>query len=89
MVLSNGSKKARYSASISNGNQGGGSKKAGFPKMVGRDTATSNALNNTDVAHGHCCKLSSYQMNLFPNARFSRPIGTPYSANIRRFNIVG
>ena len=61
--------------------QGGGSKKAGFPYQVGRDSWTSIYFNSTNPVAGHCCKLKRYQMNLFPNANISRPIGSVYSPN--------
>jgi hypothetical protein len=65
MGLSNASKKARSYSQTINQNQGGGNKKAGFPHMIGRETNTSIAFNNTNVATGKCCKLSSYQTLLF------------------------
>lgn len=63
MGLSNGAKRARFYNQTINHDQGGGNKKAGFPQMVGRETNTSIAFNNTNVAR--CCKLSSYQTLLF------------------------
>jgi len=89
MVLYNASKKARNATSIVNQNQGGGDKKAGFPYQVGRSSATSVAFHMVDPLHGHCCKLSSFNTNVFPLARISRPIGTAYNANYRKFHIVG
>jgi len=65
MGLSNAASRARNSTLIVNQNQGGGNKKAGFPYMVGRDTQTSIAFNNTDVVTGKCCTLKSYQTLLF------------------------
>lgn len=76
MVLSNASKKSRYSASISNNKQGGGNKKAGFPYQVGRSSATSIALNSTDPVSGHCCNLNSYQTLIFSWVKASRPVGS-------------
>lgn len=77
MGLSNAAKRARsYSATI-NQNQGGGSKKAGFPYQVGRSWQTSIAFANTDVVRGHCCTLKTYQtMNWTSYAHPSKPIGT-------------
>jgi len=69
------------SSAITTQTQGGGNKKAGFPYQVGRDTWVSIYFNSTNPVAGHCCKLPSYQMNLFPNARPSRPIGSTYSPN--------
>ena len=76
MVLSNASSKSRNMASLVNQNQGGGSKKAGFPYQVGRSTAASVILGSVDPVHGHCCTLPSYQATLFPSVRISRPIST-------------
>jgi len=73
------------SSAITTQNVGGGSKKAGFPYMVGRSSWTSIHFNSTNPVDGHCCKLKSYQMNLFPNARQSRPIGvSPVSTRYYR-----
>jgi hypothetical protein len=81
MVLSNGAKKARHVSSIVNQNQGGGNKKAGFPYQVGRSSWTSVHFNMTNPVTGSCCKLKSLQMNLFPNAKPSRPVGASVAAN--------
>lgn len=62
-------------------NQGGGNKKAGFPYQVGRSYSTSIAFQMTDPVNGHCCKLSSFAVNVFPLAHISRPIGSTYSPN--------
>jgi len=65
MGLSNGAKRARSYNQTINQNQGGGNKKAGFPNMIGRETNTSIAFNNTNVVKGKCCKLDSFQTLLF------------------------
>lgn len=71
-------------ASITNQNQGGGSKKAGFPYLVGRDSWTSIALHGTkqylDEAKG------GLQFTLNPNVRQSRPVGMTPSAGRSYFN---
>jgi hypothetical protein len=64
------------SNAIVDGNQGGGSKKAGFPYQIGRSYQSSIVFGTTDPVSGRCCKLKNFQMNLFPNARPSRPIGS-------------
>jgi hypothetical protein len=79
MVLSNSSKRARYANTISNQNQGGGSKKAGFPYIVGRDHWTSIYMHNTDAAHGRCCNLKSFQQVRFPLASLSHGVGRQYN----------
>jgi len=82
-------KRGQYIQSISNQAQGGGSKKAGFPYQVGRDSWTSIAIDTCNPGNGGaCCNLKKYMTYPFPLARFSRPIGTMNSANYRRFNIV-
>ena len=69
MGLSNGAKRASSYSQTINQNQGGGNKKAGFPNMIGRETNTSIAFNNTNVVKGKCCKLKSFQ-----TLRFSYPV---------------
>lgn len=76
------SSKAQMGSSVyTTQNQGGGSKKAGFPYQIGRETWTSIALRSTDPAQGHCCQLTKLQVNLFPNANQSRNIGSTYTPN--------
>ena len=87
MVLSNGSKNARSQSSIVNRNQGGGNKKAGFPYQVGRSSWSSVAIDSAPSV-GPCCKLTQLQVNLFPNAKLSRPIGSTYVPN-RYFTVPG
>jgi len=87
MVYSNSTRGA-YTSSIVNQKQGGGNKKAGFPYQIGRSWRTSIAFDSTDPVHGHCLKLSCTQMNLFPNARPSRPIGST-SQYVKYWHIPG
>ena len=66
MVLST----TKYTASVSsitNQNQGGGSKKAGFPHTIGRDSWTSVYLQSVDPVHGKCCSLNKFQTLRFTN----------------------
>ena len=89
MVYSS-SKRGQYIQSISNQAQGGGSKKAGFPHQIGRDSWTSIAIQTCNPGNGQsCCNLKKYMTYPFPLANVSRPIGTAYSANYRKFHIVG
>lgn len=71
MVLMNGAKRARYTSSISNQNQGGGSKKAGrVPHGLTEATNIAymvNALPKTNAAMA---------ITANPNVRQSRPIGS-------------
>jgi hypothetical protein len=88
MVYSS-SKRGQYAKSITNQAQGGGSKKAGFPYQVGRNTGASVAIGTCNPGNGQsCCSLSKYMTYPFPLANFSRPVGTLVAANYRRFNIV-
>jgi len=57
MAYSN--KVARSRGTTVNQNQGGGSKKAGFPYIVGR-TQWTNIHFRTSPLQGACCKLSGY-----------------------------
>jgi len=74
-------------SSITNQNQGGGSKKAGFPYLVGRDSWTSIALHKTkqfldqDVNGNEGLKFT-----LNPNVRQSRPISMTPGAGRSYFN---
>jgi hypothetical protein len=58
-------------------NQGGGNKKAGFPYMIGRDSWSSIAINtcNPKVDPIRCCSLKSLQFTVNPNVRQNLPIG--------------
>jgi hypothetical protein len=69
------------SNAITDQNQGGGDKKAGFPFMIGRDSWTSIYMDNTNVVNGNCCKLSNYNTVLFPLANFSRNINSLSTGN--------
>jgi hypothetical protein len=61
-------------------NQGGGEKKAGFPYQIGREWYTSVIMNNCNPIKGRsCCTLKSYNTLLFPLASQTRPIGSRYS----------
>ena len=69
-------------------NQGGGSKKAGFPYQIGRDSWASIYIHSTDPISGRCCSLNKMQFTLFPNTTISRNIGSTYVPNTY-FNIPG
>jgi hypothetical protein len=75
MGLSNASKKARSYSQTINQNQGGGNKKAGFPNMIGRETNTSIAFNNTNIVSGNCCKLSNFQRPVIMKMNITRGVG--------------
>lgn len=61
-------------ASITNQANGGGNKKAGLPRLVGRDSATSVAFRHTSQT------LSMLQMPMTTTVRPSRPVSTAPSA---------
>ena len=71
-------------ASITNQNQGGGSKKAGFPYLVGRDSWTSIALKQTKQYLD--ADTQGLQFTLNPNVRQSRPVGMTPGAGRSYFN---
>tara|TARA_Y100000816_G_C25547689_1_gene296722 strand:- start:226 stop:456 length:231 start_codon:yes stop_codon:yes gene_type:complete len=67
MVLST-TKRTSSISSIVNKNQGGGNKKAGFPYIVGRDSASSLAMKGTSQ------NLKVLQFTVNPFVRQSRPV---------------
>lgn len=82
MVNMNASKKVRYISSVTNQNQGGGNKKAGFPYQVGRTMWSNIYMGTKPPAMGMaCCSLKSYQINKLPMATVSRPIGRTGNAS--------
>ena len=62
-------KKTSSIASITNQNQGGGSKKAGLPYLIGRESWSSVALRNTSQ------RMSVLKMPLTTSVSQSRPVG--------------
>lgn len=77
--LSNASSRARNRSQTTNINQGGGSKKAGFPYLIGRSSASSIAIKSTEPIHGNCCTLSNLSKDLVFKTSISRNIG--YNGN--------
>ena len=71
-------------SSITNQNQGGGSKKAGFPYLVGRDSWTSIALHKTKQYLDADTQGLKFTLN--PNVRQSRPVGMTPGAGRSYFN---
>lgn len=74
----NASNRSRYVSSETAINQGGGSKKAGFPHTIGRDHWVSIYMgaDNNSVKTGNCCNLKNLQLTANPNVCQSRPIGS-------------
>lgn len=62
-------KKTASIASITNQNQGGGSKKAGLPHTIARDSWTSVAMRGTSQ------RISVLKMPLTTTTNQSRPVG--------------
>jgi hypothetical protein len=75
MVLSTTRRTAAID-SITNRNQGGGNKKAGFPYMVGRDQWSSVFFKAVDPVHGRCCNLNKIGTTLIFTRNTTRPIGS-------------
>jgi hypothetical protein len=71
MVLMNAGNRARNMSSIVNQNQGGGSKKAGFPYEIGRTSWTTIAMNERGLPR----TLDFMRRTVNPNVNQSRPIG--------------
>ena len=62
--------------------QGGGSKKAGFPYQVGRESWASIHINGSaPVLNNACCSLKKMQFTVNPKVSQSRGIGSTYSPN--------
>jgi len=71
------------SNAITDRNQGGGEKKAGFPYQVGRESWSSIAIGSNQLVF-----YMPDETDLdFKRANFSRPIGSLSSANYRRFKM--
>lgn len=63
------------SNAVTDQNQGGGSKKAGFPYIIGRDHWASIYLHSCDPVYGNCCTLQNLQKTLVLTKNVSRPVG--------------
>jgi len=75
MGLSNAASRARNYSSTVTRNQGGGSKKAGFPGQVGRGWWTSIFLHSTDPMYGNCCNLNKQMKTMTFTKNTVRNIG--------------
>ena len=64
-----------YSNAITDQNQGGGDKKAGFPYQIGRDHWSSIYIGDRPQT-GQCCKLKSIQKTLVFTRNTIRPINS-------------
>lgn len=77
MGLSNAASRARLYDSTINQNQGGGSKKAGFPYMVGRTAWNSIFITGGNpTTSAKCMSLKCMRFTANPNVRQSRPAGS-------------
>jgi hypothetical protein len=62
---------------LTDGNQGGGDKKAGTVcNRVGISTWGKQVLRCTNFAGGYCCGVAGMAFTVNPTVRQSRPIGT-------------
>jgi hypothetical protein len=74
MPLYNAASRARHVGSLINRPQGGGEKKAGFPRMIGRESMTSIFLHSTDP-NGKCCTLDRINVQMpFKPIKSNKPI---------------
>lgn len=81
MVYSS-SKMTSYSASITNQNSGGGSKKSGLARQIGRDSWMSIAINSCNPRtkeNMKCCTLTQLAIPAISKVSQSRPIGRNYN----------
>jgi len=74
---------------LTDANQGGGDKKAGFPYQVGRIYGVSNKIGPDPKSAAGCCKLSQWNATVFPLARQSRGVGSLYNSNYKYNHIPG
>lgn len=74
---------------LTDANQGGGDKKAGFPYQVGRIYGVSNKIGADPKSAVGCCKLSQWNATVFPLARQSRGVGSLYNSNYKYNHIPG
>lgn len=76
---------------LTDANQGGGDKKAGFPYQIGRIYTVSNKIGIDPSSRNSagCCKLANWNTTVFPLARQSRGVGSLYNSNYRYNHIPG
>jgi len=71
---SNSNKTRMLSNVFTSQNQGGGSKKAGFPYQVGRDQWASIFINSVDPINGRCCNRGKIGRTMVFTRNTVRPI---------------
>jgi len=76
---SNSNKAQMMSSALTDRNQGGGSKKAGFPYQIGRGQWSSIFIHSVDPINGRCCNLSKVGKTM----NFTKNIGRPISNDPR------
>jgi len=64
------------SNAITDINQGGGSKKAGFPYMIGRESWASIFIRGSDPISNRCCTLGNLRTTLVFTKNTVRPINS-------------
>ena len=73
-MFSSSSRARMYSNAITDQNQGGGDKKAGFPYQVGRDSWVSIYFGQKPQT-GNCCTRASLANTLVFTRNTVRPVG--------------
>ena len=76
-MFSSSSKSQMGSNAVTVQNQGGGSKKAGFPYIIGKTQWTNIAFNES----GNLGNLKFMMKTVNPNTSITRPIGSTYVPN--------
>ena len=64
------------SNAVTDQNQGGGSRKAGFPYIIGRNSWSSIYIQGCAPITGNCCTLKNWQKTLVLTKNVSRPVGS-------------
>ena len=87
MVYSSSKKTSRIS-SLVNQNSGGGSKKAGFPYQIGRNSWSSIYIDACDPSHKRdfkCCTLDMMKKPEKSTTSQTRPIGRNFNRAFYKF----
>ena len=73
---SNSNKARMGSSALVDQNQGGGSKKAGFPGLIGRDSWVSRYIGAVAPVTGRCCNRGKLMQTLVFTKNTVRPINS-------------
>lgn len=72
---SNSNKSQMLSNVLTDINQGGGNKKAGFPHQIGRESWTNIFLHAVDPVNGRCCNRAKIGTTMVFTKNTIRPTG--------------